>query len=107
MPGYPSRQGLAGDRPNLRTGRSVGGRPAVAGGSVLAGEVLAAMAAGLGLGRLVPGLGDVLATVTVTRVSLPIALGLLVMMYPVLLRSATTASIPSPATGACSSPHWC
>nr|WP_281356673.1 ACR3 family arsenite efflux transporter [Amycolatopsis anabasis] len=48
--------------------------------------ILAAMAAGLGLGRLVPGLGDALAAVTVTGVSLPIALGLLVMMYPVLAK---------------------
>ncbi|WP_414496139.1 ACR3 family arsenite efflux transporter [Streptomyces sp. CRN 30] len=48
--------------------------------------MLAAMAAGLGLGRLVPGLGDALARVTVTGVSLPIALGLLVMMYPVLAK---------------------
>jgi arsenite transporter len=48
--------------------------------------ILAAMAAGLGLGRLVPGLGDALAKVTVTGMSLPIALGLLVMMYPVLAK---------------------
>ncbi|WNI34148.1 ACR3 family arsenite efflux transporter [Streptomyces sp. ITFR-6] len=52
----------------------------------LAGWILLAMAAGLGLGRLVPGLGDALARVTVTGVSLPIALGLLVMMYPVLAK---------------------
>ncbi|MFB8017737.1 ACR3 family arsenite efflux transporter [Streptomyces rubiginosohelvolus] len=52
----------------------------------LAVWILVAMAAGLGLGRLVPGLGDVLAKVTVTGVSLPIALGLLVMMYPVLAK---------------------
>ncbi|MGW2097630.1 ACR3 family arsenite efflux transporter [Streptomyces olivaceoviridis] len=52
----------------------------------LAVWTLAAMAVGLGLGRLVPGLGDVLAKVTVTGVSLPIALGLLVMMYPVLAK---------------------
>ncbi|MDG4535713.1 ACR3 family arsenite efflux transporter [Streptomyces sp. AV19] len=52
----------------------------------LAVWILAAMAAGLGLGRLVPGLGDALAGVTVTGVSLPIALGLLVMMYPVLAK---------------------
>ncbi|XVJ79593.1 ACR3 family arsenite efflux transporter [Streptomyces sp. JH002] len=44
------------------------------------------MAAGLGLGRFVPGLGDMLAAITVTGVSLPIALGLLVMMYPVLAK---------------------
>ncbi|QLE76392.1 ACR3 family arsenite efflux transporter [Streptomyces rectiverticillatus] len=52
----------------------------------LAVWILAAMGAGLGLGRLVPGLGDALAKVTVTGVSLPIALGLLVMMYPVLAK---------------------
>lgn len=52
----------------------------------LAVWILAAMAAGLGLGRLVPALGDALAKVTVTGVSLPIALGLLVMMYPVLAK---------------------
>ncbi|MET8126419.1 ACR3 family arsenite efflux transporter [Streptomyces sp. NPDC005231] len=52
----------------------------------LAVWILLAMSAGLGLGRLVPGLGDALAKVTVTGVSLPIALGLLVMMYPVLAK---------------------
>ncbi|MFG3077185.1 ACR3 family arsenite efflux transporter [Streptomyces sp. NPDC048225] len=52
----------------------------------LAVWILAAMGAGLVLGRLVPGLGDALAEVTVTGVSLPIALGLLVMMYPVLAK---------------------
>lgn len=36
----------------------------------LAVWILAAMGAGLGLGRLVPGLGNALATVTVTGVSL-------------------------------------
>ncbi|MFE0375693.1 ACR3 family arsenite efflux transporter [Streptomyces inhibens] len=48
--------------------------------------ILLAMVAGLGLGRLVPGLGGALAEVTVAGVSLPIALGLLVMMYPVLAK---------------------
>ncbi|MCX5323430.1 ACR3 family arsenite efflux transporter [Streptomyces sp. NBC_00120] len=52
----------------------------------LAVWILAAMAFGLGMGRLIPGLGDTLATVTVSGVSLPIALGLLVMMYPVLAK---------------------
>ncbi|MER5951297.1 ACR3 family arsenite efflux transporter [Streptomyces sp. NPDC001904] len=52
----------------------------------LAVWILAAMAVGLGLGRLLPGLGDGLARVTVSGVSLPIALGLLVMMYPVLAK---------------------
>ncbi|KQT93557.1 arsenic transporter [Marmoricola sp. Leaf446] len=45
-----------------------------------------AMVAGLLLGRLVPGLDDALAAVEVGSVSLPIAVGLLVMMYPVLAR---------------------
>ncbi|UKY49984.1 ACR3 family arsenite efflux transporter [Streptomyces inhibens] len=48
--------------------------------------ILLAMVAGLSLGRLVPGLGGALAEVTVAGVSLPIALGLLVMMYPVLAK---------------------
>jgi ACR3 family arsenite transporter len=48
--------------------------------------ILAAMAAGLALGRLVPGLADVLSAVQVDGVSLPIAAGLLVMMYPVLAK---------------------
>ncbi|REK90407.1 arsenical-resistance protein [Streptomyces inhibens] len=52
----------------------------------LAVWILLAMVAGLGLGRLVPGLGGALAEVTVAGVSLPIALGLLVMMYPVLAK---------------------
>ncbi|MFE6685151.1 ACR3 family arsenite efflux transporter [Streptomyces sp. NPDC057743] len=52
----------------------------------LAVWILVAMAVGLGLGRAVPGLGGALAQVTVAGVSLPIALGLLVMMYPVLAK---------------------
>ena len=45
-----------------------------------------AMVVGLVLGRLVPGLGGALSAVEVEGVSLPIALGLLVMMYPVLAK---------------------
>ncbi|SHF60148.1 ACR3 family arsenite efflux transporter [Geodermatophilus nigrescens] len=48
--------------------------------------ILAAMAAGLLLGRLVPGFDDALAAVEVGGVSLPIAAGLLLMMYPVLAK---------------------
>jgi ACR3 family arsenite transporter len=48
--------------------------------------IIAAMAVGLLLGRLVPGLDDALARVEVGSVSLPIAIGLLVMMYPVLAK---------------------
>ncbi len=52
----------------------------------LAVWILAAMVAGLLLGRLVPGLSEALAAVEVGNVSVPIALGLLVMMYPVLAK---------------------
>jgi ACR3 family arsenite transporter len=45
-----------------------------------------AMVAGLLLGRLVPGLDATLEAVKIGDVSLPIALGLLVMMYPVLAK---------------------
>ena len=48
--------------------------------------IVAAMFVGLLLGRLVPGLDDALAAVQVGDVSLPIAVGLLVMMYPVLAK---------------------
>jgi len=48
--------------------------------------IVAAMAVGLLLGSLVPGLDDALARVQVGSVSLPIAIGLLVMMYPVLAK---------------------
>lgn len=45
-----------------------------------------AMAAGLGLGSVVPGLNDALDQLRVGTVSLPIAAGLLLMMYPVLAK---------------------
>jgi arsenical-resistance protein len=45
-----------------------------------------AMVAGLLLGRIVPGLGDLLSAVEIDGISLPIAAGLLVMMYPVLAK---------------------
>lgn len=48
--------------------------------------IIAAMALGLGLGAVVPGLGEALESVKVAGVSLPIAIGLLVMMYPVLAK---------------------
>ena len=48
--------------------------------------IIAAMALGLVMGRLVSGLDDALASVEVGSVSLPIAVGLLVMMYPVLAK---------------------
>ncbi len=48
--------------------------------------ILAAMALGLGLGRLIPDLNDTLDKVKIAAVSLPIAIGLLMMMYPVLAK---------------------
>ncbi|MFC4857212.1 ACR3 family arsenite efflux transporter [Actinophytocola glycyrrhizae] len=48
--------------------------------------IIVAMAAGLGLGAVVPGLQGVLDAVKIGQVSLPIALGLLLMMYPVLAK---------------------
>jgi ACR3 family arsenite efflux pump ArsB len=68
--------------------------PAAAGAPVLARHttrdrfqplwIFAAMALGLLLGRVYPGLGTVLDRVQVAGVSVPIAVGLLWMMYPVL-----------------------
>ncbi|NYD42961.1 ACR3 family arsenite efflux transporter [Nocardioides panaciterrulae] len=48
--------------------------------------IIAAMVVGLLLGRTIPGLDDALAAVEIGSVSLPIAIGLLVMMYPVLAK---------------------
>ncbi|MDP9820327.1 ACR3 family arsenite efflux transporter [Nocardioides massiliensis] len=45
-----------------------------------------AMVTGLLAGRWVPGIADALDAITVGSISLPIALGLLVMMYPVLAK---------------------
>ncbi|WP_394284826.1 arsenic resistance protein, partial [Corynebacterium sp.] len=48
--------------------------------------IMLAMALGLALGRGVPGLGPFLSSLEVGGISLPIALGLLVMMYPPLAK---------------------
>ena len=48
--------------------------------------IVVAMAVGLVLGRTVDGLDDALDAVKIGSVSLPIAIGLLVMMYPVLAK---------------------
>jgi ACR3 family arsenite transporter len=48
--------------------------------------IVLAMAAGLALGSLVPGVDRALDALAIGTVSLPIALGLLVMMYPVLAK---------------------
>ncbi len=48
--------------------------------------ILLAMAAGLLLGRFVPSIQDVLDAIRIGQTSLPIALGLLLMMYPILAK---------------------
>jgi ACR3 family arsenite transporter len=48
--------------------------------------IFAAMGLGILLGRVFPGLGAVLDTLKLAGVSLPIAIGLFVMMYPVLAK---------------------
>jgi arsenical-resistance protein len=48
--------------------------------------IVAAMLLGLGAGRVIPGLGAAIDAVQVDGISLPIALGLLIMMYPVLAK---------------------
>ena len=48
--------------------------------------ILLAMALGLVLGRLVPGIAGALDSAKVSGVSLPIAIGLFLMMYPVLAK---------------------
>lgn len=48
--------------------------------------ILLSMVVGLALGRFVPGFGAALEQVKVGEVSLPIAIGLLVMMYPPLAK---------------------
>lgn len=46
--------------------------------------ILASMAGGLLLGKALPGINKVLTSIQIQNTSLPIALGLFVMMYPVL-----------------------
>ncbi len=48
--------------------------------------IAVAMAAGLGLGALIPGFDDAIDSLSIGTVSLPIAIGLLLMMYPVLAK---------------------
>ncbi len=48
--------------------------------------ILLAMVGGLAVGRVFPGLNDALDTFEIGTVSLPIALGLLAMMYPILAK---------------------
>ncbi len=60
-----------------------------------------AIVVGLLLGRMIPGLGEALGFIEIDGISLPIALGLLIMMYRCWRRCATTVSTRSPATAPC------
>lgn len=60
-----------------------------------------AMAVGLLLGRFVPGFDVALNSIAVQGISVPIALGLLVMMYPVLAKVRYDRLAPSSATEGC------
>lgn len=66
----------------------------------------AAMLGGLALGRLVPGLDQALDPLRLGDVSLPIALGLLLVMYPVLAKAGTASWAPSRATAGSCCPPW-
>ncbi|MGH3825903.1 MAG: ACR3 family arsenite efflux transporter, partial [Pseudonocardiaceae bacterium] len=48
--------------------------------------IFAAMLLGLGTARVIPGLGPAVNAIQVEGISLPIAAGLLIMMYPVLAK---------------------
>lgn len=65
--------------------RSVAGRLSAV-DRFLPAWILLAMAAGLALGRVWPGLGTALGHWQIQGVSVPIAIGLLLMMYPILAR---------------------
>ncbi|MEE2057382.1 ACR3 family arsenite efflux transporter [Rhodococcus artemisiae] len=65
--------------------RSVAGKMSVL-DRFLAVWIGIAMVVGLLLGRMIPGLGDALSVIEIDSISLPIALGLLIMMYPVLAK---------------------
>jgi arsenite transporter len=62
--------------------------------------IIAAMVVGLILGKAVKGLPDALNAIQIGRVSLPIAVGLLLMMYPVLakVRYTETARVTGDRT---------
>src|SRR5690625_6750858 len=61
----------------------------------LAVWILLAMGIGLALGRFVPGLNTALDAMSIGGISLPIAIGLLVMMYPVLAKDRKSTRLNS------------
>ena len=77
-------QGMTATRPNVSVGAVVGNLSLL--DRFLPLWIFLAMAIGLALGATVPGLPAALDAMKIDTVSLPIALGLLWMMYPVLAR---------------------
>jgi ACR3 family arsenite transporter len=75
----------AGEQPAARGARTVVGQLSAI-DRFLPAWILLAMAAGLALGRTWPGLGTAIGRWQVREVSVPIAIGLLLMMYPILAR---------------------
>ena len=69
--------------------------------------IVAAMLLGLGAGRVIPGLGAAIDAVQVDGISLPIALGLLIMMYPVLAKVRYDRLDTVTATGCCCCRRCC
>ena len=75
----------AGEQPAARRARTVAGQLSAI-DRFLPAWILLAMAAGLALGRIWPGLGTAIGRWQMREVSVPIAIGLLLMMYPILAR---------------------
>lgn len=75
----------AGEQPAAGRARTVAGRLSAV-DRFLPAWILLAMAAGLALGRIWPELGTAIARLRIHEVSVPIAIGLLLMMYPILAR---------------------
>lgn len=75
---------LTGEHPDSQGGQVIGRLSAT--DRLLPVWIGAAMLLGLVLGRVVPGIDDALNAVKIGQTSLPIAAGLLLMMYPVLAK---------------------
>ncbi len=66
-----------------------------------------ALATGIGIGFVAPGIVEALQSLQVGSTNIPIAIGLVLMMYPRWRRFATRSSAESFAIVACSHFRWC